>query len=554
VDTYTGYSGVTDSFGKISFPLFEGSYKFLTEQYGLSFWSDAGVVCTVPTCTTALITVLGSTYTATDTTINYTYDDLNRLTAADYNNGMYYHYEYDAAGNRLQQVSAFLADPVTTAYTYDDANRLTTAGGQTYSFDANGNLLSDGTYTYTYDTANRLVGVATTATAVTYRYNGDGNRLQQSSNGVDTNYTLELNSGLSQVLADGTNTYLYGMNRIGMSNTTGNYLYEYDALGSVRQMENIAGLTLAESYDPYGNVILSSGQAGIYGYTGEEQSSNGLVYLRARTYQPLLGIFTSRDTWNGDVNLPMSYNWWMYTIGNPIKYTDPFGLYFWGPGETLLESSRHAIQTQNISVRVQEIFMSGKVKYIHAEYPIPPGMILVDLLDSISGEIWEIKPFADQLEARAEMYYRVAEMNLASEGELLIGRDPTGSPYNWNCSPLVWVPGLSYPEEVYLGPDDTGEYDFYSGQTSEGVISWWKYKRPKPIEIPVIVPINVTNQSKYSDRNVRENWAPKKGNVAPQPAFSFPGSEEIIAPIMFIFGLALMAFGIPSATSVLQTY
>lgn len=34
--------------------------------------------------------------------------------------------------------------PTITEYSFDNANRLTTAGGQTYTFDANGNLLSDG--------------------------------------------------------------------------------------------------------------------------------------------------------------------------------------------------------------------------------------------------------------------------------------------------------------------------------------------------------------------------------------------------------------------------
>jgi len=90
-------------------------------------------------------------------------------------------------------------------------------------------------------------------------------------------------------------------------------------------MENIAGLTLAESYDPYGNVILSSGQAGNYGYSGEEQSVSGLVYLRARFMSPGTGTFLSRDTWDGDANLPLSYNRWMYTNGNPVNNLDPSG-------------------------------------------------------------------------------------------------------------------------------------------------------------------------------------------------------------------------------------
>ena len=33
----------------------------------------------------------------------------------------------------------------------------------------------------------------------------------------------------------------------------------------------------------------------------------------------------SRDTWNGDVNNPLSLNRWMYVEGNPINYVDPSG-------------------------------------------------------------------------------------------------------------------------------------------------------------------------------------------------------------------------------------
>lgn len=45
-----------------------------------------------------------------------------------------------------------------------------------------------------------------------YTYNGLGDRLSQFTNGVTTHYTLDLNAGLTQVLQDGANTYLYGVN------------------------------------------------------------------------------------------------------------------------------------------------------------------------------------------------------------------------------------------------------------------------------------------------------------------------------------------------------
>jgi YD repeat-containing protein len=44
----------------------------------------------------------------TNVTVDYAYDPLYRLTAADYSDGKYYHYAYDGVGNRLSQDSTVL--------------------------------------------------------------------------------------------------------------------------------------------------------------------------------------------------------------------------------------------------------------------------------------------------------------------------------------------------------------------------------------------------------------------------------------------------------------
>jgi YD repeat-containing protein len=123
----------------------------------------------LPGCTGAAVTLPGDR-AVTDVTIDYTYDPLNRLTAAEYSDGTFYYYSYDPVGNRLTQDTEFIS----TAYAYDRANRLTSVDEVPYAWDNNGNLLSDGTNTYAYDSANRLVSVtnATTASSYTYRCNG----------------------------------------------------------------------------------------------------------------------------------------------------------------------------------------------------------------------------------------------------------------------------------------------------------------------------------------------------------------------------------------------
>jgi RHS repeat-associated protein len=276
------------------------------------------------------ITVL-NTPPPTTTVIAYAYDGLYRLTRAAYSSGETFDYEYDAVGNRTAHTRT-LSSQVVTTYTYDAANRLTSVDGQAYTWDANGNLLNDGSKDYVYDQANRLTNISANGLAWSAQYNGDGARLQQVTNGVPTTYTLDLAAGLVQVLtmqdAGGTTTYLYGVTRIGEQQPGGWAYHLSDALGSVRQLtDGSAQVTLARGYMPYGEELWSLGDgSSAYGYTGEDWDSYiKLVFLRARYLQPGLGTFLSRDPWSGDDLRPESMNGWNYVEGNPVNLTDPRG-------------------------------------------------------------------------------------------------------------------------------------------------------------------------------------------------------------------------------------
>jgi RHS repeat-associated protein len=118
--------------------------------------------------------------------------------------------------------------------------------------------------------------------------------------------------------------------RLGGRIKQGGTVTEYflgDALGSVRQLTDQAGVvTLAKAYTPYGETLSTAGSGvSAFAYTGEQVDPNGLVYLRARYYSPLEGRFLSRDTWDGDVNRPLSLNRWNFVHSNPITYRDPTG-------------------------------------------------------------------------------------------------------------------------------------------------------------------------------------------------------------------------------------
>lgn len=109
---------------------------------------------------------------STSTTIDYVYDPLYRLTAADYSSGEFFHYSYDEVGNRLTQQT--LAG--TNSYTYDAPDRLIDRDGVAFTWDATGNLLSDGLRSYAYDHANRLTQVVQGLDTYTFTYNWLGDR------------------------------------------------------------------------------------------------------------------------------------------------------------------------------------------------------------------------------------------------------------------------------------------------------------------------------------------------------------------------------------------
>jgi len=178
-----------------------------------------------------------------------------------------------------------------------------------------------------YDDANRLSGVTGAGLSASYGYNGLGDRLRQVINGQTTDFSMDLNRGLTQVLSDGTNTYLYGNARLGQESVSGMAYYLADTLGSVRQLVDGSGVSLSRAYEPYGEELSSSGSGTTsYGFTGEYyDTETKLIHLRARYYSPATGRFISQDAWDGNTKQPMSYIAWLYAYANPVNWTDPTG-------------------------------------------------------------------------------------------------------------------------------------------------------------------------------------------------------------------------------------
>jgi hypothetical protein len=119
----------------------------------------------------------------------------------------------------------------------------------------------------------------TIPSATSTTQNGQGDRLSQTVGVTTTTYTLDLAVGLTKVLSDGTDTYLYGNGRIAQSGAFGAQYFLGDALGSVRQLVDANGdVLLAQSYQPYGELLESFGEgASSYGFTAEMRDEFDLL-------------------------------------------------------------------------------------------------------------------------------------------------------------------------------------------------------------------------------------------------------------------------------------
>ncbi|HWH93963.1 MAG TPA: RHS repeat-associated core domain-containing protein [Baekduia sp.] len=253
-------------------------------------------------------------------TQSYSYNQLNQLAQASTTT-----YSYDPADN-------LTALPGTSGLTYDAANQLTqTATGTSYTYDSLGERTAStpptGTASsYTYDAAQHLVAT-TGAASTTYAYDGDGLRTAKTTAGTTTEYTWDQSVATPLLLSDGSTSFIYGPNGQPIEHITSGgtaLYYHHDQLGSTRLLTTAAGASAATfSYDPYGKPSGSTGTATTpLGYTGQyTDSETGLVYLRARYYDPATGQFISRDPLAAATRAPYAY-----AGGNPLNASDPTGL------------------------------------------------------------------------------------------------------------------------------------------------------------------------------------------------------------------------------------
>ena len=272
--------------------------------------------------------------------VTYAYNAASELTSLTYKQGATtlgdLTYTYDAAGNRIKIGGTFVRSnipPALTTTNYNANNQQTTFGTSTQTFDLNGNLATvtdaGGTTTYTWNDRNQLTAISGPSLTASFTYDSFGRRTGKTINGTTTNFVYD---GLNPVQEKNSGTVTANL-------LTGLDIDEFftrtdgvgvrallpDALGSTVVLGDGTGtLQTQYTYEPYGfTTQTGAASTNSYKYTGREDDGTGLMYDRARYYQPRLQRFVAEDPLRfrgGNTNL------YGYVNGNPVRWRDPLGL------------------------------------------------------------------------------------------------------------------------------------------------------------------------------------------------------------------------------------
>jgi RHS repeat-associated protein len=204
-----------------------------------------------------------------------------------------------------------------TAIAADADNRLSQFGTATYNSDNVGQTTTrtdaQGVTEYNWDARGRMTSASLPGgLSVSYGYDALGRQASRTAGGSTTTFLYD---GADVVLdrnSDGGRVdYLNGFgvdDKLRQTNGVSTAYYLQDHLGSTIALTDASGnVAERQSYEPFG---ASSGSSLTrYGYTGRDlDSTTGLMYYRARWYDPQQGRFISQDP----IGLARGMNFYAY--------------------------------------------------------------------------------------------------------------------------------------------------------------------------------------------------------------------------------------------------
>ena len=204
-------------------------------------------------------------------------------------------YTYDAAGNRISfnRTNPQADLPAEVQAAYNVANQMIQFNSPTpnLTYDANGNLTSDGEKTYSWDARNRLIGISSLSSpppstgegwvgVASFTYDALGRRISKTVNGVQTDYLYDGNDIVAEIQNNTiTATYLRSLNidePFVRTTATGQEFYHTDALGSVVALTDETGtVRTTYTYDPFRKTTITGTSTNPFQYTGRENKKLG---------------------------------------------------------------------------------------------------------------------------------------------------------------------------------------------------------------------------------------------------------------------------------------
>ncbi len=188
--------------------------------------------------------------------LSYTYDNNSRVTAMSWPLGLSQVGDlecmYDSDGRVIEKSGSMAATNLpqaVTGNTFNVANEMVTFDGAALSYDANGNLASDGTNTYTWDARNHLASIAG-ANSASFVYDPFGRRASKAVNGAVTEFLYDGLNPVEELDGSSPPNVTAGMlTGLGIDE----YFQRADSNGAVSYLTDMLGSTLALA-DSSGNL------------------------------------------------------------------------------------------------------------------------------------------------------------------------------------------------------------------------------------------------------------------------------------------------------------